>query len=174
MKRLSRHLSFLSACVLATAAGIALVHAVEPPKHEEQERKVKEAEVPKAALEALKKLAGGSALTEFSEEIEHGATYYEGSWKGPNGNVDALVTIHGDLVEIEEAIPVATAPKCVLEKAQAAAGKDAKLFVEKKTVVLYEVKYRKDNRKHEVVYSADGRVHEHEHEEAVGDTGDDD
>lgn len=162
----------LGICTLLIASGIALVNAGQPPKSEEHERKVKESEVPKPALDALKKLAGKQALTELAEEIEHGITYFEGSWKGPTGKVDALVTAQGDLIEIEEAISLAVVPKNLMEKAQADAGKDAKLFVEKKTIVLYEVKYRKDNRKHEVVYSADGR--EHEHEEERDDAGEDD
>lgn len=160
------------AFAVAIAAGLAIVQAKEPPKPQEQERKVKESEVPRAALEALKKLAGANALTEFSEEIEHGITYYEGSWKGPQGNVDALVTAVGDVVEIEEVIPAQSAPKAVLEKARAAAGKDASLFVEKKTLVMYEVKYRKGDERHEVIYSPDGREHEHEKEKGDGD-GDD-
>lgn len=172
MKRTSLHLSLLGVCSLTAAVGVTLIHAVEPPEQVEQERSVKEAEVPKAALDALKKLAASNTLTEFAEEIEHGVTYYEGSWKGPNGKVDALVTAHGDLVELEEVISVGTVPKVVLESAQAAAGKDSKLFVEKKTVIFYEVKYRKGNHKHEVVYSADGREHEHE-EEGVDAEGDD-
>lgn len=172
MKRTSLYLSILVVCVLAAAVGITLVHAAEPPKQEERERKVKEAEVPKAALDALKKLAAGNALTEFSEEVEHGVTFYEGSWKGSNGKVDALVTPQGDLVEIEESINLMSAPKAVVDKAQSAAGKDAKLFVEKKTVIYYEVKFQKGNRKHEVIYSPDGR--EHEHEEESGNADEDD
>lgn len=149
---------------MAVATSFAIVYANDPPKAEEHERKIKEADVPKAALEALKKLAGTNALTEFSEEIEHGITYYEGSWKGTHGNVDALVTANGDLVEIEEKIPVENTPKAVIEKARAAAGSDASLYVEKKTLILYEVKFRKGGRMHEVIYSPDGRQHEHEDE----------
>lgn len=159
-------------CALMVAAGVAIVNAGQPPKAGEHERKVKETEVPKPALEALKKLAGGNALTELAEETEHGLMYYEGSWKGPNGKVDALVTAQGDLVEIEEAISTSDLPKAVMEMAQSAAGKDAKFQVEKKTIVLYEVKFLKNNRKHEVVYSPDGRAHEHEEED--GDVGEDD
>ncbi len=157
---------------LTSMVCLALVQAKEPPKHEERERKVKEADVPKAALETLKKVSAGSKLTEFSEEIEHGLTYYEGSWKGPNGNVDCLVTAAGDVVEIEEVIPAGTAPNAVIEKARASAGKDAPLFVEKKTVYLYEVKFRKDGKRHEVIYSPDGREHEHEEEAGNGDADD--
>lgn len=158
--------------VLSIIACLAIVQAKEPPKHEEQERKVQEADVPKAALAALKKVSAGAKLTEFSEEIEHGMTYYEGSWKGPNGNVDCLVTAAGDVVEIEEVIPAGTAPNAVIEKARASAGKDASLFVEKKTVYLYEVKFRKEGKRHEVIYSPDGREHEHEEEAGNGDADD--
>lgn len=141
--------------------------------HEESERSIKESEVPADALTALKKLAGGARLTEFSEETENGHTYYEGSWKGPNGDVDALVTPGGDLVELEEVVPFDSIPRAVQQKAHDAAGKDAKLFVEKKTYVMYEVKFRKGDRKHEVLYAPDGRTHEHEDEQGH-EEGDDD
>ncbi|MCK6486457.1 MAG: hypothetical protein L6R00_20260 [Phycisphaerae bacterium] len=147
------------------ATSLALVRAQGQPKSQEQEREVREAEVPKAALAALKKLAGTNPIVEFAEEIEHGVTYYEGSWKGPNGNVDVLVTTAGDVVEIEEVVPIGEVPKPVLDKARRAAGEDAKLYVEKKTVIFYEVKYRKDDRRHEVLLSPDGREHEHEEEQ---------
>ncbi len=61
-------------------------------KPTEQERKVKENEVPAAALATLKKLAGSATITEFAEEIEHGGKFYEGSWKAADGQVDALVS----------------------------------------------------------------------------------
>jgi hypothetical protein len=131
----------------------------------EQERKVEESQVPPPALAALKALAGEARITEFAEEIEHGHTYYEGSWAGPHGNVDGLVTAAGDLVEIEETVAEPTVPKPVLAKARAAAGPYATLRFEKKTVVYYEVKFRKDDRYHEIVLSPDGRQREHEEEE---------
>ena len=132
---------------------------------DEQEREVKESEVPAPALAALKKLAVTAKIMAFEEEIEHGHTFYEGSWKGPHGKVDALVTASGDLVEIEETVSAGMVPKPVLAGAKRAAGKDAKLYFEKKTMILYEVKFRKGDRRHEIVYSPDGRVHEHEEDE---------
>lgn len=148
--------------VLTLTAFICVAWASDGPG--ESEREVKESDVPAAALKTLKELAGKAKITEFAEEIEHGHTYYEASWKGPNGNIDALVTVAGDLVEIEETVPAESTPKPILEAARKAAGADAKFHVEKKTVVLYEIKYRKDGRRHEVVYSPDGRQHEHEDE----------
>ena len=124
----------------------------------EIERKVTEAEVPKAALAALKKMAGGTEITEFAEEIEHGSTFYEGSWKSPSGtNMDVLVTPSGDLVEIEEEVAADNVPSAVLNAARKAAGKNAQLAFEKKTMILYEVKFREGERRHEVLLTPDGR-----------------
>lgn len=128
-------------------------------KAEEQEREVTEAEVPAPALAALKKLAAGAKITEFAEEIEHGSAFYEGSWKTAVGNnVDALVTPAGDLVEIEEQVSPDHVPATVLAAVRKLSGPDAPLFCEKKTTILYEVKFRKDDRRHEILYTPDGRV----------------
>jgi uncharacterized membrane protein YkoI len=140
---------------------------------EEQERAIKEAEVPPAALEALQKLAGGAKFTEFAEEIEHGRKFYEGSWKNTDGkNVDALVTAAGDLVEMEEEVAAAVVPAVVMTAAKQAAGQDGKVFCEKKTLILYEVKYRQDGKVHEVLYTADGRLVEKSVEPGDGDKDD--
>lgn len=142
--------------------GIGLAALAWAAADDEQERKIVEKDVPPAALAALKKLANGAALTEFSEEKEHGRTYYEGSWKGKHGNVDALVTPAGDLVELEERIPAEAVPSAVLEAAKSAAGSGASLHFERKTVTLYEVKYRAGQKSHELLLGPDGRQHEHE------------
>ncbi|MCC6358057.1 MAG: hypothetical protein IT450_04885, partial [Phycisphaerales bacterium] len=87
---MKRNLVLISVVAVASfAAGGLVVRAQDKGKVEDYEKKVKEADVPAPALAALKKLAGGAAFTEFAEEVEHGVKYYEGSWKGPDGNVDA-------------------------------------------------------------------------------------
>lgn len=53
---------------------------------------------------AASKSFGTAAIRELAEETEHGHKLYEGSWTGTHGNVDALVTESGDLVEIEGSI----------------------------------------------------------------------
>lgn len=135
----------------------AFVMGQEKPKAAEQERAVKEPDVPAKAMAALKKLAGGAAFTEFAEEIEHGHTFYEGSWKGADGNVDALVTDGGDLVEIEEEVPADKVPASTRTEAEKEAGRETKLMWEKKTVVLYEVHFKKDGKEREVILTPDGR-----------------
>lgn len=148
---------------MALLAGVFVV-AQDRKAPVEQERSVKETEVPAAALGALKKLAGGAAITEFAEEIEHGHKFYEGSWKGADGNVDALVTEAGDLVEIEEAVPTEKVPGPARAAVEREAGKDAKLAWEKKTLLLYEVHFKKDGKVRELILTPDGRRF---HEEGV-------
>lgn len=125
---------------------------------DEAERQVTKAEVPAAALAALKKLAAGAEITEFAEEVEHGSTFYEGSWKNPSGaNMDVIVTPTGDLVEIEEQVSTDQVPAATLKAARKAAGKGTQLAFEKKTTILYEVKFTKDESLHELLLTPDGR-----------------
>jgi len=142
----------------------------EATKSGEVERQITEADVPAAALAAFKKMAAGAKFTEFAEEIEHGHTFYEGSWKNPSGaNMDVLVTPTGDLVEIEEIVGADQVPAAVLAVARKAAGKDTQLTFEKKTTILYEVRFQKDNRQNGLLLSPDGRRIEEEAEKGKQD-----
>jgi len=135
----------------------------EAAQEKEVERKITEAEVPEAALATLKKLAAGAEIVEFTEEVEYGSTFYEGTWKNPAGaNVDVLVTATGDLVEIEEQISTDQVPAAALKVARKAAGKKVELAFEKKTMFLYEVKFQKDDMGYELLLSPDGRKVEEE------------
>ena len=103
----------------------------------ESERKVTEAEVPEAALRTLKRMARRAKITELAEEIEHGSTFYEGSWKTKAGtNIDCLVTKDGALVEIEEQVAAKQVPAAVVKAATKAAGRNAEISYEKKTMIL--------------------------------------
>ncbi|HEV3025042.1 MAG TPA: hypothetical protein VGX76_21365 [Pirellulales bacterium] len=147
---------------IAAGIGLMLVGALaarsqEKQKAEEGERQVKQSEVPAAALAALKKLAGSAAITEFAEEIEHGHKFYEGSWKGPDGNIDALVTESGTVVEIEETMPEGKIPAEVRKAAEQEAGPHSDLTFERVTKYLYEIHYKKGGKSQEAVYTPDAR-----------------
>ena len=155
------------------ADGTLLTREGDEPE-EETERTVGAQEVPAAALATLKKLAAGVQITEFAEEIEHGHTFYEGSWKAPSGGkMDVLVTAAGDLVEIEEQVTAKQVPATVLAAARQAAGADARMGFEKKTLILYEVKFRKGDAWHELLLTVDGRCVEEEVERGKGQKDDD-
>jgi len=140
----------------------------------EVELKVTKKDVPAAALAALKELADGAEITEFAKEIENGQTFYEGSWKTSSGaTVDVLVTKSGDLVETEKSIGTDQVPAAVLKVASKIAGKDTMLMFEKKTMILYEVKFSKDNNLHELLLTPDGRRVEEETEKAKTDNEED-
>ena len=129
----------------------------------QHERQVTESQVPAKALAALKKLAAGAKFTGFAEEVEHGSTFYEGSWKTPAGaNMDVLVTPAGALVEIEKQIDAGKVPAAVLKVVRKAAGKDTELMFEKKTTIQYEVKFGKDELGREMLLTPDGRLVEQE------------
>ncbi|MGE0479297.1 MAG: hypothetical protein AB7Q17_02375 [Phycisphaerae bacterium] len=148
----------LAAALGAVAlAGGVLLFAQANHKPQEQERSIAEKEVPAAALAALRKLAGDAKITEYAEEIEHGHTYYEGSWKGPDGHVDVLVTPAGDVVEIEEAFPADRVPAGPRAAAAKEAGADAAMKWERKTLYLYEAHFKRDGRGREILFTADGR-----------------
>ncbi len=170
----AKHLKLIAVLVLAGAMLCASAYAKksrarakrtarEKPTAGEIERRITESEVPAAALAALKKLAAGAKITEFAEEIEHGQTFYEGSWKSAAGvGTDVLVTKTGDLVEVEEKIPLDKVPAAVVKAARRAAGKSAQLSCEKKTMILYEIKFTKAGSRHELLLSPDGRRVEEE------------
>lgn len=151
------HWIVLAGLVLAGAATFAGRAQDKKPPVPEQERAVKESDVPAAALAALKTLAGSAPFTEFAEEIEYGHKFYEGSWKGPDGNVDGLVTEFGDVVELEESIPAGKVPAAVRAAVEKEAGKGVKVSFERKTLTLYEAHFRKEGKDREMMYTPDAR-----------------
>ena len=159
------------ATVVVLTAGLLSLAKTDPTG--EQERKVKETEVPKAALEAIKKLADKASITEFAEETGNGHKFYEGSWTGPSGRVDGLVTESGDLVEIEETVPAGSVPAAVRTELEKHVGKDAKVSYEKKTMVLYETHFKNDDKAREMVFTPDGRTF-HEQGDKTGSREEDD
>jgi len=144
-------------CVIAVAQKGEREAGVRESEADEGERAVTQAEVSPGALATLRKLAAGAEITEFAREIEHGVARYEASWETVAGvRIDALVTQAGALLEIEEQMQADQVPIAVRQAAQQAAGASTSLTFEKKTVVLYEVKFQKAGGQHELVLTADG------------------
>jgi hypothetical protein len=65
-------------------------------------------------------------------------------------------------VEIEVQIDAGKVPAEVLKVVREAAGKDTELMFEKKTMILYEVKFGKDEYSREMLFTPDGRLVEQE------------
>jgi len=71
------------------------------------------------------------------------------------------VTDAGDLVEIEETVPAGKVPGPARAAAEKEAGMGATLRWEKKTMILYEVHFKKGGKSREMILTPDWRrVHE--------------
>jgi hypothetical protein len=161
-----RHLKLVAVIVLLGIMLCAAAYAKKgkekseqpsPAKATETERKVTEAEVPADVLASLKKLAAGAKIFEFAEEVEDGHTFYEGSWKTSSGvQVDVLVTKTGDLVATEEGLSLNEVPAAVLKAAREAAGSGAEMTLERKTTILYEIKFEKAGAEQELLLTPYG------------------
>ena len=162
MTRTSRIIAAL--CLAMTAPALLLyaqdkkgTKAPDKKAADEHERKVKESEVPAAAVAALKKIAAGAEITQYEEEVEQGETFYEGQWKTPNGKMEVLVTPQGDVVEIEEGLAADAIPSAVVATAKKAAGGN-ELQYEKVTEVHYKAKYKQNDLRHKIIVSPTGRT----------------
>ena len=118
--------------------------------------------MPEPARKALLELAGGAKIIEVERDREHGVLVYEAKWVKNGTQHEAAVTAEGALLELEEIIPVEKAPAAV----QAAIAKhfpaNAKVVVEKKTIIVYEAEARIDGKEKELLVFPTGKVHEQE------------
>jgi len=153
----SKYWKLIAVMVFFGAMLCAAVYAAQAAKATDTEHKLTEAEVPATALATLKKMAAGAKIFEFAEEVEDGHTFYEGSWKAPSGvQVDVLVTKTGDLVTIEEGVSANEVPADVLKAARQAAGSNTELTLERKTTILYEIKFEKAGAEQELLLTPNG------------------
>lgn len=148
----------IAAVILFAAIVCVAAYAPQVAEADKSEREVSEAEVPATVMATLKKLAGGAKITQFAEEVDNGQTFYEGSWQTRSGaDMDVLVTQTGDLMEIEEQVSADKVPAAILKVATKVTGSGAPLAMEKRTIILYEVKFQKGGRQHELMLTPDGR-----------------
>jgi len=132
-------------------------------KDKEQEREKDDAEsvvaldkLPKAARDALTRLAGDARIEEVTAEDEDGVKVYEGSWEIDGAEHEAEVTETGDVVETEEEVGWDAVPKAVRQAATKAYPKGTKIDVEKKTIVLYELEAEIGGREKEILVDPTG------------------
>ena len=117
-------------------------------------------QVPEPARAALLKLAGGATINKAEREKEHGVVVYEAEWTARGIQHEAVVTADGTLIEIEEIIPVEKAPTAVRAAIAKHFGPNAKVVVERKMIVVYEIETRIDGKEKELLVFPTGRVHE--------------
>jgi uncharacterized membrane protein YkoI len=125
---------------------------------EDDEDELTIGQVPQPARAALLKLAGGATIIEAGREREDGAVVYEAAWMANGIRHEVEVAADGALLESEKVIPAADAPAGVRDAIATHFGADAKVVVEMKMIVLYEIKAEVDGEEEELLVLPTGRV----------------
>ena len=147
--------------VAVVVAGIAFSETAEA-----QEKKIKQSELPPAVQKTVAARSQGATIRGFSQEKEHGQTYYEAEMVVNGHSKDIEMDASGDVVEVEEQVALDSLPAAVRQGLQAKAGKGKLVKVESLTkhdkIVAYEAKILTDGKKSEVQVGPDGKPLDHE------------
>ena len=133
---------------------------------ESQEKAIKKSQLPPAVQAAVDAQSQGATVRGFSEEKEHGKTYYEAQLQVTGHSKDVLMDAQGNIVEVEEEVALDSLPSAVRDglQAKAAGGKLVKVesLTKHGTLVAYEAQVLKKGKKSEVQVGAEGKPLAHE------------
>src|SRR5579864_7590936 len=87
-------------------------------------------DLPEAVRKAVTEQAKGNKLRGLSKEVENGKTFYEAELTVNGKNRDVLLDPSGNVVEVEEAVPLASVPDAVQKTLKEQAGSGKVLTVE--------------------------------------------
>jgi hypothetical protein len=131
-----------------------------------QERRIRKAQLPPAVQAAVDAQSQGAKVLGFSEEKEHGKTFYEAELRLNGHSKDVLMDAAGKVVEVEEEVAVNALPAAVRDALQAKAGAGKIVKVESLTkhdkLVAYEAKVLNKGKKSEIQVGPGGSVLGHE------------
>ncbi len=140
---------------------------------EDEEDAITINQVPAPAREALIKLAGNARITKAEREEEDGVQIYEAAWVANGTEHEASVTEDGTLIEMEETIPAEKIPASIRAVIAKHFGANAKVVVEKKMIVVYEVEGTAKGEREELLVLPTGRVIEDADDDDDEDEGED-
>jgi hypothetical protein len=133
---------------------------------DDQEKKIKRADLPPAVEKTVAAVSQGATIKGFSEEVENGQTLYEAKMTVNGHGKDVNIDSSGAVVEVEEQVEMDSLPAAVKEGLQAKAGKGKIIKVESITkhdkLVAYEAQVGTDGKKSEVQVGPDGKPLDHE------------
>jgi uncharacterized membrane protein YkoI len=131
-----------------------------------QEKSIKKSQLPPAVQAAVDAQSQGSTVRGFSEEKEHGKTYYEAQLKVAGHSKDVLMDAQGNIVEVEEEVALESLPSAVRDGLQikAAGGKLTRVesLTKHGTLVAYEAQVLNKGKKSEIQVGPDGKPLAHE------------
>jgi len=149
MSSASRWFAGVLALVFLGASGCAHHHSV------------KLEQVPDAARAVIQTHTAGAEICRIKQKQKDGQTVYKVKYKKDGREHELKVSAAGDLLELEEKVTLDELPAAVRAtvEEETAGGEIKKL--EKETEggkTFYEVKFKKDGKKHEVEINPDGSV----------------
>src|SRR5215472_3883784 len=135
-------------------------------QEQEQEKKIQRSDLPAAVEKTMVEQSKGATIRGFSQETEHGQTFYEAELTVNGHSKDVLMDGNGSLVEVEEWISMKSLPDVVRTGLQAKAG-DGKIvkvetLTKKGQLVAYEAKVLRNGKKSEIQVGPDGKPLDHE------------
>ncbi len=144
----------LAIILLLTAAVASVANA--------QETKIPRSKVPAVVMTAFQTTYPSATIKGTNKEMKGGTVYYEIESKDGSVRRDLLYAADGGITEVEEIIPISSAPMAV-QAAVKSSHPEAKVkSVEKNTqgsVVTYEISMKEKGRKAlEIIYNSDGTV----------------
>ncbi len=146
-----------SKAIAATGVGLLAVLTFAAGAMWAQDKPKTVDQLPEGARATILRLANGAAIDEVEQETEGGVTVYEASWKVNGTEHEAEVLADGTLLEMEESIPTENAPAGVRDAITKHFG-NAKVSVEKITIVMYEIEGKVDGKNKEIAVHPTGKV----------------
>jgi len=126
-----------------------------------QERKIARRNLPAAVARTAATESQGAKIRGYSQEQEHGQTFYEVEMTVKGHHRDVLIDSSGTVVEVEEQVQLVDVPAAVRDSLRAAAGKGKVTGVESITkggrIVAYEATVTTKGKRSEVSVDPDGK-----------------
>ncbi len=131
-----------------------------------QENKIKHSALPAAVKKTVATQIHGAKIRGFSEEKEHGQTFYEAELTVNGHSKDVLMDASGAVVEVEEQVALDSLSPAVRDGLQAKAQKGKLVKVESLTkkgqLVAYEAQVVTAGKRSEVQVGPNGQPLDHE------------
>jgi len=126
-----------------------------------QEKKLKREQLPPAVEKIVAEQSKGATIVGFSTEVDHGQRLYEVELKVDGRGKDISMDKNGNIVEIEEEVPMDSLPDSVKEglKKAARAGTIAKIesLTKNGKLVAYEAIVKTGTKRSEIQVAPDGQ-----------------
>jgi multidrug efflux pump subunit AcrA (membrane-fusion protein) len=144
----------------ALVTGLATLSAIQA-----QEKKLKREELPPAVEKTVAEQSRGAAIRGFSTELEDGKRLYEIELVVSGHGKDISMDEHGNIVEVEEEVSIASLPSSVKDGFTKAAGSGTLGKVESITkngkLVAYEAVVKTGTKSSEIQVGPDGKKPTH-------------